>query len=167
MTDTPTDLPSWEEQATLAREFVGGLTEAFELEAVVRSVEGDDGGIEIKVDGSDLGLLVGPKGATLQAVQELSRIALQRYTVGASETRLRVDVGGYRQRRQEALARFVTQIAEQVRESGEAQALEPMNAADRKVVHDTVSDIDGVGTVSEGEDLRRHVVISPDDPGAE
>lgn len=75
--------------------------------------------------------------------------------------RLRVDVGGYRERRREALARFAQKAAAQVLASAEPAALEPMNAADRKVVHDTVNDIEGVRTSSEGEEPRRRVVISP------
>ncbi len=72
------------------------------------------------------------------------------------------DIGGYRQRRAEALARFVTVQAEEVLEQGVARSLENMNAADRKVVHDTVNEIDGVSTVSEGVDPDRRVVIVPD-----
>jgi len=71
-------------------------------------------------------------------------------------------VAGYRQARREALARFTRQVADQVKESGQARALEPMHPADRKIVHDTVNEIDGVATTSEGEEPRRRVVIVPD-----
>ena len=81
---------------------------------------------------------------------------------GPGGARLRVDVGGYRERRREALERFSRQIAEQVLASGTATSLEPMGAADRKVVHDTINTIDGVHTVSEGEEPRRRVVVVPD-----
>ena len=107
------------------------------------------------------GLLIGPKGQTLQAIQELSRSALQRQKPGETHARIRVDVSGYRQRRREALERFVQGIAAEVKESGVRKALEPMSPPDRKVVHDTVNEIDGVITVSEGEDARRRVVILP------
>ncbi len=161
------EAPSWEDQAELAKTFVAGLVASFEVEGEVVAVEGTDGGIEIEVDGRDLGLLVGPKGATLQAVQELSRIALQRYTGGASETRLRVDVGGYRQRRHEALARFAEQVASEVESTGTARSLEPMGSADRKVVHDALAELAGVTTSSHGEDPRRYVVIAPAHSSAE
>ena len=85
--------------------------------------------------------------------------------VGRHVGRVRIDIGGYRQRRQEALARFVRQQAEAVLSEGTSRALEPMNSADRKVVHDTVNEIDGVATVSEGADPERRVVIVPE--GAE
>ena len=104
---------------------------------------------------------MGPKGATLAAIQELSRTVVHRQVPGTAEGRVRVDVAGYRQRRREALERFVQQVAEQVRTSGVQKALEPMSPPDRKVVHDTVNGIDGVGTLSEGEEPRRRVVIVP------
>jgi len=75
--------------------------------------------------------------------------------------RLRVDVGGYRERRREALAAFARQVAEEVLTNNVERALEPMNPPDRKVVHDAVAEIDGVATSSEGEEPRRRVVISP------
>ena len=87
---------------------------------------------------------------------------VQRQATGTHHGRVRLDVSGYRQRRREALERFATTVAEDVKATGTQRALEPMNAADRKVVHDTVNEIDGVSTVSEGEDQRRRVVIIPD-----
>jgi spoIIIJ-associated protein len=78
---------------------------------------------------------------------------------GRHDGRVRIDIGGYRQRRAEALARFVTAQAQMVIDEGVSRALEPMNAVDRKVVHDTVNDIEGVATLSEGVDPNRRVVI--------
>ncbi len=148
-----------EEQAAAAEEFTAGMIEAFGLGARVSAVVADDA-VEVNVEGEDLGLLVGPKGATLAAIEELVRAAMSRSTGGHS-ARVHVDVAGYRRRRREALAAFVRGVAEEVLASGETKAMEPMPPADRKVIHDTVAEIDGVGTTSEGEDLRRHVVISP------
>jgi spoIIIJ-associated protein len=121
----------------------------------------DDEAIDAAVEGSELGLLVGHKGATLQAVQELVRSMLQRRFVGQTHARVRVDVAGYRARRKVALERFARQVAEGVKVSGTAKALDPMGSADRKIVHDVVNEIDGVTTVSEGEDMARRVVIRP------
>ncbi len=142
-----------------ARVFVQGVVDAFGLTgtAAVRR-DGDD--LEVTVDGSDLGLLVGPRGSTLQALQELARVAAQR-RLGDHDTRLRVDVGGYRERRKEALSRFAHQVAEQVIADGTAKRLEPMSSSDRKVIHDVLSEVDGVVTRSEGDDPRRCVVIAP------
>ena len=153
------------EQADIITEFLEGLLVAFGVEGTVKRTEVDEETIELSVEGEDLGLLIGPKGQTLTAVHELSRTVLQRRATGRHVGRVRIDIGGYRQRRQEALARFVRQQAEAVLSEGTSRALEPMNSADRKVVHDTVNEIDGVQTVSEGADPDRRVVIVPE--GAE
>jgi len=150
------------EQADIIAEFLNGLLEAFGLDGDLRRTEVDEETVEIDIAGDDLGLLIGPKGQTLTALHDLSRTVLQRRATGRYEGRVRIDVSGYRLRRREALARFVTEIAEQVRDSGREKALEPMGAADRKVVHDTVNALGAVSTVSEGQEPRRRVVIVPD-----
>jgi spoIIIJ-associated protein len=81
--------------------------------------------------------------------------------LGDHDTHLRVDVGGYRERRREALSRFAQQVAEQVVADSTARSLEPMSSADRKVVHDVLAEVDGVVTSSAGEEPNRRVVISP------
>jgi spoIIIJ-associated protein len=148
-----------EEQADAAEEFTRGLMDAFDLGAQVGCEIVDDG-IVIEVTGENLGLLVGPKGATLGAIEELVRTVVQRQTDGHG-ARINVDVAGYRAKRREALARFTRGVADKVLDTGRAQALEPMSAADRKVVHDTAAEIEGVGTESEGEEPRRRVVLVP------
>ena len=150
-----------EEQAAMMRQFLEGLVEAFGLEATFAEERVDDETIALKVEGDNLGLLIGPKGQTLQAVQELARTVVQRQASGTHHGRVRIDIGGYRERRREALERFAHQVARDVIDSGVAKALEPMHPADRKVVHDTVNTIDGVETTSEGEEPRRRVVIVP------
>lgn len=146
-------------QAERAERFVGELVEAMGLRGKVTS-RIDDGTILLDVEGDGLGLLVGPRGSTLQAVEELARAVVQHGLTGRS-ARLRVDIGGYRERRRDALAAFARQVAEEVRDSGRERALEPMSPPDRKVVHDTVAEMDGVETGSEGEEPRRRVVIRP------
>jgi spoIIIJ-associated protein len=94
------------------------------------------------------------------AVEDLTRAAVQR-EAGGTAARIRVDVAGYKAKRRVALAGFTRKVAEEVLETGEPRALEPMGSADRKTVHDTVNEIDGVVTTSEGEDPRRYVVIRP------
>ncbi len=151
-----------EAQRIAVEGFLTELLVAFGRSDATVTVEvGEDEALEASVEGSELGLLVGQKGVTLTAVQELVRSMVQRRFVGQPHARVRVDVAGYRARRKEALARFATTIAESVKESGVAKALDPMGSADRKVVHDTINDIDGVETVSEGEDAARRVVIRP------
>jgi len=150
---------SVEDQAAAAEEFVSGFVAAIGLEGDVTSTVDDDI-IEIQVEGAELGLLVGPKAATLSAIEELTRAVVQR-EAGGHAARVRVDVGGYRAKRRAALEVFTRSIVEEVLSSGEARALEPMSSIDRKTVHDTVNEVDGVETSSEGEDARRHVVIRP------
>ena len=150
------------EQGEVVRGFLVDLLDAFSLDGEVTATPAEEGAVELAVSGEDLGLLIGPKGATLQAVQELSRSMLQRQRPGESHARIRVDVGGYRARRKVALEGFVRQVAEDVRSSGAQKALEPMSPPDRKVVHDTVNDLEGVHTMSEGEDAQRRVIILPD-----
>lgn len=142
-----------------AKKFLDELVQSFGLIGTVELREdGDD--LELTVSGSDLGLMVGPRGNTLLAVQDLTRVASQR-RLGDHDTRLRVDIGGYRERRRIALSRFALEIAEQVVASGEARALEPMPSADRKVIHDVLTENAAVVTRSEGDDPNRRVVIAP------
>jgi spoIIIJ-associated protein len=148
-----------ERQAETASEFTTGLVEAFGATAAVTD-EIDDGTITVRIDGDDLGLLVGPKGATLNAIEELVRAVVQRET-GGHGARVYVDVAGYREKRRAALAAFTRSLVDKVLETGEDQVLEPMASPDRKVVHDTVTEIEGVDTSSEGEEPRRYVVIRP------
>lgn len=159
-----TDMPELtiDEQADVVAGFLTGLAEAFGIEGSSTTndrVEADT--VEVRIDGADLGLLIGPKGQTLQLVQELARTVVQRRGGGTQEGRIRIDVAGYRQRRREALERFTKAVAADVVASGQQKALEPMHPADRKVVHDTVNEIDGVRTISEGEEPRRRVVLLP------
>lgn len=157
------DPMSLEEQSTLVVEFLDGLLDAFELDAEVYAERVDDETMEMRVENvQGVGLLIGPKGNTLRAVEDLSRMLVQRKSDGNCEGRIRVDIGGYRERRRAALEVFCEKIALEVRDSGSERPLEPMNAADRKVVHDVVSEIEGVNTVSEGQEPRRWVVIIPD-----
>jgi spoIIIJ-associated protein len=142
-----------------ARKFIDELVAAFAFTGTTELIEdGDD--LEVRVHGENLGLLVGPRGTTLQAVQDLARVASQR-RLGDHDTRLRVDIGGYRQRRKEALDRFALQMADEVKQSAVARVLEPMSSADRKIVHDALSEVEGISTRSEGDDPYRRVVITP------
>ncbi len=152
-----------DEQEPTAVDFVTGLIEAFGFDADVSAEREDDDTVEVRVEGDDLGLLVGPRGTTLSSITELTRTAVAQQHSGRLEGRLRVDVAGYRARRKEALIRFVGQIADKVLDTGESVALEPMSPPDRKIVHDAVNEIDGVATESRGEDRQRHVVIHADD----
>ncbi|RMH78050.1 MAG: KH domain-containing protein [Actinomyces sp.] len=151
------------EQADIAERFVTGLAERFATSVTVSRVEVDESTIRLDVAGDDLGLLIGRGGATATAIEELMRTVLQRHAGSTRDARVKLDIGGFRARRNEALAAFVRRVAADVRSTGTAKALEPMGAADRKIVHDVIADEEGVTTTSEGEDPRRRVVIVPDD----
>jgi spoIIIJ-associated protein len=152
---------SLREQGDVALGFVAGLLDAFGVDGSAELREVDEETVEVAVSGDELGLLIGPKGTTLNAIQEVTRTVVQRQT-GGRNGRILVDVAGYREKRKLALSRFTRDVAEQVRASGQRKVLEPMSPADRKVVHDTVNEIEGVRTSSEGEEPRRRVVIEPD-----
>jgi spoIIIJ-associated protein len=145
-------------EAGRAAAFLEGLAAAFGTRGTAVADVGEED-INVALTGDDLGLMIGPRGATLQAVQDLTRVAAQRG--GRASARLHVDVAGYRRKRSEALGRFTQQIAAEVITGGQARSLEPMSAPDRKVVHDAVQLIDGVESISDGEDPRRFVIIRP------
>lgn len=152
-----------DQQVEAAEAFLAGLVKAFGVEATVETTRTDDDNAELNLVGEDLGLLIGPRGQTINAIQELTRTSLLQKAGGSWEGHVHVDVCGYRDQRRVALGRFVEQVAADVLESGTAKALEPMSASDRKAVHDKVNDIDGVHTTSEGVDPRRWVKIVPDE----
>lgn len=149
-----------EEQGEVGRAFLSGLLSEFGMEGSVETRLLDEETVEIAAVGDDLGMLVGPRGSTLSALQDLTRAVVQRSCPSRTD-RILVDVAGYRERRSAALKRFSVGIAEEVLESGQEKALEPMSPADRKAVHDAVNELDGVVTRSEGEDPNRYIVIAP------
>jgi len=146
-----------EEQAKVAAAFLTGLLEAFGLEGTVET-RIEEEVLYLDVNGEQTEALVGAKGSVMYSVLELTRTVVQRKTYGAP--RMRIDINGYAERRREALKIYTRRLAEQVIADQEEVMLEPMNAADRKVVHDAVAEIDGIRSYSEGEDPRRAVVVA-------
>jgi spoIIIJ-associated protein len=157
--DRPASNVTPEEVGAAAVAFMDGLTAAFGVEGS-STLRADGLELHVDVSGSELGLLVGPGGRTLNAIQDLARVSAQR-RLGDHETRLRVDVAGYRERREAALAAFARDVAEQVRTSGAARSLEAMSSSDRKVVHDVLNDEAGVTSRSVGEDPDRRIIVEP------
>ena len=137
-----------QEQAEVAREFLEGLMERLGLRATVSTRVIDEETVEVAATGEELGLLVGPRGSTLAALQDVTRTVVQR-SFPSKTDRILVDVAGYRERRAAALQRFSREVAGEVAASGAERALEPMSPPDRKVVHDTINEIDGVVTRSD------------------
>lgn len=151
------EMMSVEQQAETVTNFVQGVVDRFGVSATT-TARIEDNYIFVEVHGEDLGLLIGQRGATIDALQELARTVIQHRTEDQT-ARVILDVAGFRAKRAAALSDFVRKVAEEVKTSGVSQALEPMGAPDRKIVHDTVNDITGVATTSEGVDPRRYVVI--------
>jgi spoIIIJ-associated protein len=151
-----------EEQAEVAAEFLAGVLERMGVRAEVERhlVDGimyvDVGAPE---DPEDMGRLIGRHGQTLEALQEVVRGAVQRKTSG--KPLVVVDVEDYRKRRRAQLVDRARELAEKVRSTGKRHRMEPMNAFERKIVHDAVSSVGGVESISEGEDPQRRVVLHP------
>lgn len=145
-----------EEVAETAREFISGLLEAMGLEGEIgTSVDGATAHVDVA--GEHLGALIGRRGQTLDALQEVARAAVQRRL--RSRVRLAVDVEGYRARRRDSLAEYAREMAGRAKERGTEIELEPMTSYERKVVHDAVAEVDGASSFSEGEEPNRKVVI--------
>jgi spoIIIJ-associated protein len=121
-------------------------------------VEGDRA--SVAVVGGQLKTLIGPDGATLEALQELTRLAVAQST--GVRSRLMLDIGGYRAKRRADLTSLAAAVAERVAKSGQPERLAPMNPFERKVVHDVIAAAAGVRSESEGEEPNRRVVVLPD-----
>jgi spoIIIJ-associated protein len=157
------DLPDQEDredQADAAADFVQGLMDAMGLEADVE-IQTVDRITYVDVwaatEGDDMGLLIGKHGHTLDALQELVRSHVQRRVGG--RCLVQIDVEDYRKRRRSRVASRAREVANRVKRSGRAEALEPMGAFERKIVHDTVAGVGGLETASEGEEPSRRVVV--------
>ena len=146
-----------QEQASVVRSFLEGLVSAFGLEGEVKVEVIDEDIIIADVSGEQTAALVGVKGSILQSVLDLLKIIVQRKTT--HRARIRLDIAGYQSRRREALTIYATRLTEKVLSEGGEVMLEPMNPADRKVVHDAVAEIEGTRSWSEGEEPNRSVLI--------
>jgi spoIIIJ-associated protein len=147
-----------EEVAVHLRTFLTDLNDAFGFDTDVSIDDSEEGTLIGRFEGRH-GLLVGPKGRTLDAIQELARISCQR-TV-PSTVRIKVDVADYRAQRAEKLAGFAQSAADKAAGDGVEVALEPMSPADRKIIHDALNGDDRVETRSVGTEPRRKVLVVP------
>lgn len=155
------DAPELEEQADAIADFVEELLERMGIDAIAEPTT-HRGHVYVDiVDGpdDDMALLIGRHGQTLDAIQELARTSVGRRL--DDRIRVLVDVGDYRKRAEERLVEQAREIAERVQRTGEEEHLEPMNAYERKLVHDVVAEFDTLESVSEGADPDRFVVVRP------
>jgi spoIIIJ-associated protein len=146
-----------EQEGEIAADYVEGLLDVADLDGDIdMDVEGDRA--VVSVVGATLDELVGDRGEVLDALQELTRLAVHRQT--GARTRLMLDIGGYRAQRRADLSELGASVAEEVKRTGEAKALAAMNAFERKIVHDAVAAA-GLRSESEGIDPNRRVVVLP------
>jgi spoIIIJ-associated protein len=155
--DRPTRRARLEQEGEIAADYLEELLEITDLDGDLdMDVEGDRATVSIV--GADLPMLVGEQGEVLEALQELTRLAVYRET--GERSRLMLDVSGHRADRRTTLEKQAAEIVAQVKESGEQAALEPMSPFERKVVHDVVAAA-GLKSESEGAEPRRYVVVLP------
>jgi spoIIIJ-associated protein len=144
-------------EGEVAADYIEGLLDVADLDGDIdMDVEGDRA--VVSVVGATLNELVGRRGEVLEALQELTRLAVHQQT--GNRTRMMLDVGGYRQRRRAELAEAGQDAAEEVRRTGQPKKLWPMNPFERKIVHDAVAAA-GLRSQSEGEEPERRVVVLP------
>ena len=137
---------------------LGEIVDALDLSAEVTVEEAEDR-ISGRIDGEDLGVLIGRRGQTIDAIQLLCyRIA---FRGRGDRKRVSVDASGYRERRRETVERQADRAAERALETGKEIELEPMTSTERKVVHDRLADRSGIETFSEGDEPDRCVIVAP------
>jgi len=142
-----------------ALEFTRELLSKMGISAEVQGEE-DSESIKLQIDGDDLGILIGRRGQTLDSLQYIVSLAVNRQTEG-EWNRIQIDVGDYRVRREESLRSLASRAASKVEKNGRRLALDAMNAAERRIIHQALQDFPGVETRSEGQDPYRRVVILP------
>ena len=145
------------EEGEIAGDYLEQLLDVLDFDGDIDlDVDGDRAIVSID-GGEDLDQLVGRKGEILDALQELTRLAVQQAT--GDRSRLMLDIARWRATRRERLAALGTEVAERVRESGERESLDPMTPFERKIVHDAVAAVNGVYSESEGAEPKRRVVV--------
>lgn len=140
-----------------AIDFLNNIFKKFDLDVEIRTSEGEEF-ITLDLIGKDLGILIGRRGETLDALQYLTNLTVSRHFEERSKFIL--DVEGYRAKREETLERLAKKLAERVKESGKNMSLEPMSPYERRIIHTVLQSDDQVRTFSEGEEPYRKVVIA-------
>ena len=144
-----------------AAQFLRDMLKLMNIDAEVTANVSEEDGIRLRIESSGMGVLIGHRGETLDAIQYLTSLHVNRSRKEHGFTRITVDTEGYRDRREETLARLARKVASQVRSTGRARTLEPMNPYERRVLHATLQNNPYVTTYSEGEEPNRRVVIAP------
>lgn len=145
-------------------EFITGLAERMDAGEVFVAIHEEDGILKVRVEGENVGSLIGHRGETLDSIQLLTNLTVNQLRSEGDEKyrRISVDVGGYRRRREETLERLARRLAGKAIRTRRNVVLEPMNSYERRIIHSALTDYEGVSTASQGEEPNRHVVITPD-----
>jgi len=146
-----------EEEGDVAADYLEALLDITDLDGDI-DIDVENDRASLAIAGGKLGHLVGDRGEVLDALQELTRLAVQ--TTLGERSRLMLDIDNFRSDKKDELSKLAHEVAEEVKASGESVKLRPMNAFERKVVHDTIQDI-GLTSESEGEEPNRCVVVLP------
>ncbi|WP_285666541.1 protein jag [Actinorhabdospora filicis] len=146
------------QQSEIAADYVEGLLDILDLDGDIDELVKDDRPI-VEVVGAGLTQLVGPAGATLEALQELTRLAV--FRKNGEHSRLMLDIGGFRATRRSELQALAKKVADEVAQYGNPVRLDPMNAFERKCVHDVINARKDVVSESEGVEPDRRVIVSP------
>jgi spoIIIJ-associated protein len=151
-------LAALEHEGEVAADYLEALLDILDMDGDLElDIEGDRASVAIV--GAELEDLVGQRGVTLEALQELTRLAVLRET--GDRSRLMLDIGGYRAKRRTELVALATAAGQRVAGNGQEEKLAPMSPFERKVVHDAIAALDGVISESEGEEPQRRVVVRP------
>ncbi|MBL7489751.1 R3H domain-containing nucleic acid-binding protein [Frankia sp. AgW1.1] len=151
-------LTALEQEGEIAADYIEGLLDIVDMDGDLDlDVEGSRAVVAVVGDGLDK--LIGSNGETLEALQELTRLAVLQKT--GERSRLMLDVGGHRARRRAELRELAADVAKRVVDGGKQEKLSPMTPFERKVVHDVIAGVDGVRSESEGEEPNRCVVVMP------
>jgi spoIIIJ-associated protein len=149
----PVDVPQF------ARDLLDQILQAMGVPAAVTGEGQPDGSVRLLVEGADMGVVIGKHGGTINALQYLISLILQK-RVG-ERVRLVIDAEGYRSRREQALRDLARTYAQRVKESGQEAVLDALQSYERRIIHNCLADDPDVFTYSEGEEPDRRVVISP------
>ena len=153
----PKSVAKLEEEGDIAADYLEGLLDIADLDGDI-DIDVENGRASLAIVGGKLRHLVGPEGEVLDAIQELTRLAVQTST--GDRSRLMLDIEGFRANRRTELTALAKEKAKEATSTGNSITLEPMNAFERKIIHDTIQDL-GLTSESDGEDPRRFVVIYP------
>lgn len=141
-----------------AQDFLTELTKLMGMEVEVHVSNNDEGNVLVNIEGDSLGILIGRRGETLDALQYLTSLCVNKGKEGY--TRVTLDTENYRAKREEALTRLANRMASRAVKTGRRVSLEPMNPYERRIIHSALQTNDQVDTHSEGEEPNRHLVIT-------